>query len=85
MGNKSDLERDVTYEEGQELAENLGCKFCETSAKNGRGVKEAFVMLYRQILAAREAGSKSPAHSEEAKDERVSLVDGPGDREGCSC
>ena len=37
LGNKADLEqsRDVSFEEGLELAEHYGCKFLEISAKNG--------------------------------------------------
>ena len=44
FGNKSDLEndRDVTYEEGKNLAEKLGCQYYEGSAMNGDNVE--FVM-----------------------------------------
>ena len=44
FGNKSDLEndRDVTYEEGKNLADKLGCQYYEGSAMNGDNVE--FVM-----------------------------------------
>ena len=44
VGNKSDLEdeRQVTKEEGQELAEKLGIPFYEASAKTGDNVKDIF-------------------------------------------
>ena len=44
VGNKIDLEeqREVTTEEGQELAEKLGIKFYEASAKTGDNVKDIF-------------------------------------------
>jgi len=44
VGNKSDLadKRQVSIEEGQELAEKYGMKFYETSAKTGENVNEIF-------------------------------------------
>ena len=44
VGNKSDLEdkRQVSQEEGQELAEKYGLEFYETSAKTGSNVDEVF-------------------------------------------
>ena len=44
IGNKSDLEdqREVTYDEGKELADQNGIYFYETSAKNGKNVEEVF-------------------------------------------
>ena len=44
VGTKNDLEaeREVSFAEGQELADALGCQFVETSAKEGSNVREAF-------------------------------------------
>jgi small GTP-binding protein len=50
IGNKIDLERKVTTEEGQELADRLGCEYIETSAKTGEGVEEAFLAIARKCL-----------------------------------
>jgi len=49
-GNKTDLSgiRNVSTEEGQSLAESLGCHFIETSAKTGENVEEAFFAVVRQ-------------------------------------
>jgi len=49
IGNKSDWtdKRAVTTEQGQELANELGIKFMETSAKVNEGVEEAFFTLAR--------------------------------------
>jgi Ras-related protein Rab-8A len=51
IGNKSDWtdKRAVTEEEGRELAEELGVKFIETSAKINEGVEEAFFTLARCV------------------------------------
>ncbi len=41
IGNKCDLEaqRDVTYEEARQFAEENGLMFCEASAKTGESVE----------------------------------------------
>lgn len=51
VGNKCDLEieRQVSYEEGLELAKQFGCAFLETSAKQRINVEEAFYGLVRSI------------------------------------
>ena len=51
IGNKCDLEEDrkVTTKQGQELADKLGIKFLETSAKKKINVEEAFVTLSKEI------------------------------------
>ncbi|KAI7906176.1 GTP-binding protein ypt2 [Cokeromyces recurvatus] len=51
IGNKCDMEdkRVVTKEQGQTLANELGIRFMETSAKANIGVEEAFFDLARDI------------------------------------
>lgn len=53
VGNKSDLEtkRQVTFEEGKELADSLGIKFIEASAKSNTNVDKAFMTLAGDIKA----------------------------------
>ena len=49
-GNKVDLaeEREVSEEEGRELAQQIGATFMETSALNGTGVHEAMTTAIRE-------------------------------------
>jgi Ras-related protein Rab-8A len=53
IGNKCDWndKRAVSEDQGRELAEELGVKFIETSAKVNEGVEEAFFTLARDIKA----------------------------------
>jgi Ras family len=52
IGNKSDWtdKRAVSEEQGRELAQELGIKFIETSAKINEGVEEAFFTLARYVF-----------------------------------
>ena len=52
VGNKIDLETDRTVEKqvAEEFCEQNGMKFIETSARENRGVEEAFKMLAKEAL-----------------------------------
>lgn len=54
-GNKADLDNDrvVTYEEGQNLAEEYGVQFFETSALTGQQVEKMFTALATTIKQKR--------------------------------
>lgn len=51
VGNKIDLnhQREISFQEGKDLAESFGCAFIETSAKSRTNVEEAFFNLVREI------------------------------------
>lgn len=55
VGNKSDLtsNRKVTSEQGQQLAEQLGLNFFESSAKTGDGVETVFHDIAAKIVDSR--------------------------------
>jgi len=56
VGNKSDKlhEREVSPQEGQALARELGCEFVEASAKNCVNVEKAFFDVVRQLRRQRQ-------------------------------
>ena len=59
IGNKKDADeqRDVTYEEASQFAEEHGLVFLETSAKTGENVEEAFVKTAQLIYQSVQDGS----------------------------
>jgi len=60
VGNKADLEeeRQVVHKQGQQLANNFGCKFLETSAKTGANVDAAFLALLRAVIGKESLNQK---------------------------
>lgn len=50
VGNKIDLERKVTQQEGEELAQKYNVLFFETSASTGKGIEETFQALVENIM-----------------------------------
>ena len=58
IGNKCDLEdkREVSIEDGEKLAERLGVKFIETSAKSGQNVEQSFALMAQEMKAAKSLG-----------------------------
>eukprot|EP00299_Pterocystis_sp_00344_P007723 c2633_g1_i1.p1 GENE.c2633_g1_i1~~c2633_g1_i1.p1 ORF type:complete len:207 (+),score=68.85 c2633_g1_i1:46-666(+) len=74
IGNKCDLlNRQVTTEQGQELANQLNIPFLETSALTGDNVQEFFVAA--ALLVTKEPEQKS--HSPTIPPQRISLVPPP--------
>ena len=71
-GNKCDLEneRQVSKQEGEDLAKAFGCPFMETSAKTRVNVEEAFFQLVREI---RKESTPDP-HKSAAKKKPKCLV-----------
>ena len=55
VGNKCDktYEREVSREEGANLARKFNCEFLETSAKNAQNVEQLFMNLVRSLRQTR--------------------------------
>jgi len=58
VGNKCDkiTEREVSREEGMNMARKLGCEFIESSAKTCVNVERAFYSVVRMIRQGKEGG-----------------------------
>lgn len=77
VGNKIDLPREVSTEEGQRLATGLGISYFETSAKENIGIDECMRFIIQDVYT-----SKKP------KKEGISLADQSNVSEqgsGCRC
>ena len=57
VGNKCDktFEREVSREEGMQMARNFGCEFLETSAKTALNVERLFTSLVRQLRQTKQS------------------------------
>jgi len=66
VGNKCDLEdeRKISRAEGEQLANKLGCKFLEASAKRKINVDEMFTELVKEIMVYRRKHAQ-PTHGDE--------------------
>ncbi|GAB7365052.1 hypothetical protein MBLNU230_g5833t1 [Neophaeotheca triangularis] len=66
VGNKCDrvTEREVSTQEGQALAKQLGCDFVEASAKNCVNVEKAFYDVVRQLRRQRSSMPRSDRGSD---------------------
>ncbi|CAI9630976.1 gtpase nras precursor [Alternaria burnsii] len=69
VGNKCDrvTEREVSTQEGQALAKELGCDFVEASAKNCVNVEKAFFDVVRQLRRQRQGSGRSPTDRKETR------------------
>jgi len=76
VGNKSDwtTKRAISTEKGQELSDELGIKFLETSARVNDGVEEAFFTLARDIkkrLVDTHSGSIGTTNTPRTSDDAI--------------
>ncbi|KAL5453862.1 hypothetical protein PMIN06_005240 [Paraphaeosphaeria minitans] len=88
VGNKCDLEgeRQVSTQEGQNLARQFGCKFIETSAKSRINVDNAFYDIVREIRRYnKEMSSYTGAQSGGQQNgvSKMGVEDGGDEKKGC--
>lgn len=73
VGNKIDLPREVTFEEGKKLADFYKIPFFETSAKENIGITECIRQVLKDVLE-----TFKPTES-------ISLNDKKNESGGCKC
>ncbi|KAG1088961.1 hypothetical protein G6F42_020116 [Rhizopus arrhizus] len=83
VGNKTDLneKREVTTEEGEKRAKDLGVMFVETSAKAGHNVK----MLFRKIAQALPGINGNNPNDEKSQMQKINLSNSDTEASGCAC
>ncbi|CAL6059102.1 Ras-related_protein Rap-1b [Hexamita inflata] len=65
VGNKCDMEdREVTTEQGENLAKQYGCQFVETSARENINIQQIFTKIVQQI---RDSQKKEGTHKKKTK------------------
>ena len=82
IGNKKDLEnsREVSFDEGKELAEKNGLLFLETSALTSENIQEAFIISAEQILDNINKSGIDPTSP--SKNVKISVDDDEEDNNG---
>lgn len=65
VGNKCDCSKEskvISTEKGQQLADEYGLKFFETSAKTGENISELFHDVAQTIIKSKPSGESKPTH-----------------------
>lgn len=78
VGNKCDLERDVTREEAEDFAKQFDIRYFETSAKDNTNVEEAFMYLATQSF--RHTNKKESRRTTD-----ITKSNGEKKENGCKC
>ena len=88
VGNKCDMEsqRQVSTDEGRELAEHYNVRFLETSAKDCKNVDEAFQLMTKEIKSR--VAISQPKRQEGGSNQRIGKVNHqtrkvPQQKSGC--
>lgn len=85
VGNKSDLERAVSKEEAQNLADQYKIQYFETSAKENNNVEQAFLELATMALRRRLNGAGRGAASKPGGTVKVTNDKGRNKPNNCAC
>jgi Ras-related protein Rab-1A len=89
VGNVNDLESSkvISYDEGKELADRLGVKFFETSAKTNYNVREAFMTIASELKYRADLSATSANEAPSTRGERIKPGEGTTmvSKNSCRC
>ena len=75
VGNKLDLENEnkriISYEDGENYANNNNMKFIETSAYKSDNVEDAFILIVKEILEKRNNPQKEEIKTEDVLEKKT--------------
>ncbi|MHA2197022.1 MAG: Rab family GTPase [Promethearchaeota archaeon] len=79
VGNKSDLEedREITTQDGMDLAKELGIYYMETSAKTNENIEEVFEWIALQIINTNLEEAKDTVFDDQIKEGSKFIVSSP--------
>jgi len=59
VGNKTDLDREVSAEQGKQVADSNNFPYVESSAKTGEGIEDIFAILCQEMLSCLQAKAEA--------------------------
>lgn len=74
VGNKKDMTRVVPQDSGEQLANQWGCSYIETSAKNKENIAECFETIVKDILANTNFNVRKSVVNEKKKKKKCQVL-----------
>ena len=76
VGNKIDMKREISTEEGKNFAKEYNLKYFESSAKTGEGINESFNEIYKDIYEKNkilEGGNQKKDDNNDDNEQKIQL------------
>lgn len=74
VGNKKDLPRVVPQEDCEGLANQWGCSYIETSAKNRENILECYEKIVKDISASKNLNIRKSVDNDKKKKKKCQLL-----------
>ncbi|KAH0789714.1 ras-related protein Rab-8B [Histomonas meleagridis] len=83
VGNKCDMERQITREEAEEKAKQFGVPYFETSAKENINIESTFLEIGRMVLQRKEANNDNPNANQKKEPKKIDIKKSNGSGKKC--